>query len=212
MKKIVDNYDKNLIGNLPRAVFQGRIEVVVSENAAKRAVKHLMNSPVLGFDTETRPSFKQGVQHKVALLQVASRDICFLFRLNHMGFPKCLVTLLEDTTITKVGLSWHDDLRSLSKRKQFHAGTFIELQDVAAQIGINDKSLQKLYANLFGEKISKAQRLSNWEIDNLSEAQKQYAATDAWACVRLYEEIERMKKEGYELITTKHEENHTTQG
>lgn len=212
MKKIVDNYDKNLIGNLPRAVFQGRIEVVVSENAAKRAVKHLMKSPVLGFDTETRPSFKQGVQHKVALLQVASRDICFLFRLNHMGFPRCLVALLEDTTITKVGLSWHDDLRSLSKRKQFHAGTFIELQDVAAQIGINDKSLQKLYANLFGEKISKAQRLSNWEIDNLSEAQKQYAATDAWACVRLYEEIERMKKEGYELITTKHEENHTTQG
>lgn len=212
MKKIVDNFDKSLIPNLPRAVFQGRIEVVVSENAAKRAVKYLMKCPVLGFDTETRPSFKQGIQHKVALLQVASRDICFLFRLNHMGFPKCLVTLLEDTTITKVGLSWHDDLRSLSQRKQFHAGTFVELQNVAAQIGINDKSLQKLYANIFGEKISKAQRLSNWETDNLSEAQKQYAATDAWACVMLYEEIERMKKEGYELITTEYEENHTTQG
>ena len=86
------------------------------------------------------------------------------------------------------------------------------MQNVAAQIGINDKSLQKLYANIFGEKISKAQRLSNWETDNLTEAQKQYAATDAWACVMLYEEIERMKKEGYELITTEHEENHTTQG
>ena len=212
MKRIVDKFDKNLIATLPRVAFGGHIEVVISEKDAKRAVQYLMTQQVLGFDTETRPSFKQGMQHKVSLLQVSTIDTCFLFRLNQMGFPKCLVDLLEDTAITKVGLSWHDDLRSLTKRKPFKSGTFVELQDFASQMGIQDKSLQKLYANIFGEKISKSQRLSNWETDSLSESQRSYAATDAWACVKLYEEMMRMQKEGYELITTNHEENHTTQG
>ena len=98
-----------------------------------------------------------------------------------------------------MGLSWHDDLRALNQRKQFRAGTFIDLQDVAAEMGIIDISLQKLYANIFGEKISKGQRLSNWEADNLTEAQMLYAATDAWACVQLYKEMMRMKEEGYSL-------------
>ena len=199
MKKIFDKYDKTLLADLPRVLFGGRIEVIVSESAAERAVKYLMKQPILGFDTETRPSFKQGKQYKVALLQVCDGMICFLFRLNRIGLPPCLVRLLEDKKITKIGLSWHDDLRALNGRKQFRAGTFIELQDIAGQMGIIDISLQKLYANIFGQKISKGQQLSNWEADNLSEAQRLYAATDAWACIRLYKEMMRMKEEGYEL-------------
>ena len=183
-------------------LFSGHIEVIVSESDAKRAVAFLMQQPILGFDTETRPSFTHGRQHKVALLQVCNGDVCFLFRLNHIGIPQCLIRLLEDKKITKVGLSWHDDLRALNGRKQFRTGTFIELQDIAGQMGIVDISLQKLYANIFGQKISKGQQLSNWEADNLTEAQKLYAATDAWACVRLYKEMMRMKEEGYELEKT----------
>jgi len=113
--------------------------------------------------------------------------------------PECVVKLLEDTKVTKVGLSWHDDLRSLQQRKKFRTGTFIDLQDIAKEMGIQDISLQKLYANIFGEKISKGQRLSNWEADNLTEPQKLYAATDAWACIRLYKEMMRMKEEGFRL-------------
>ena len=208
MKKIFDKYDKALLADLPRVLFPGRIKVIVSESEAERAVKFLLKQPILGFDTETRPSFTQGKQYKVALLQVCcpspsegkeSGSICFLFRLNRIGLPQCLIKLLEDTRITKIGLSWHDDLRALKGRKQFRAGTFVELQDIAGQMGIVDISLQKLYANIFGQKISKSQQLSNWEADNLSEAQMQYAATDAWACIKLYKEMMQMIETGYKL-------------
>jgi hypothetical protein len=126
--------------------------------------------------------------------------------LNRIDIPQCLVRLLEDKKITKVGLSWHDDLRALNGRKSFRAGTFVELQDMAGQMGIVDISLQKLYANIFGQKISKGQRLTNWEADDLTEAQKKYAATDAWACIRLYEEMQRMQREGYRITQTHSEE------
>ena len=199
LKTILDKYDKTLLAELPRVVFTGRIEVIISESEAKKAVKLLLKQPLLGFDTETRPNFKPGRQYPVALLQVCSGETCFLFRLNHIGMPECVVKLLEDTKVTKVGLSWHDDLRSLQQRKKFRTGTFIDLQDIAKDMGIQDISLQKLYANIFGEKISKGQRLSNWEADNLTEPQKLYAATDAWACIRLYKEMMRMKEEGFRL-------------
>lgn len=187
-------------------LFDGHIEVIVSERDAERSVKFLMKQPILGFDTETRPSFSRGKMNKVALLQVSTNDVCFLFRLNRIDIPQCLVRLLEDKKITKVGLSWHDDLRALNGRKSFRAGTFVELQDMAGQMGIVDISLQKLYANIFGQKISKGQRLTNWEADDLTEAQKKYAATDAWACIRLYEEMQRMQREGYSITQTHSEE------
>ena len=206
MKEIFDKYDKALLASLPRVLFDGRIEVIVSERDAERAVKFLMKQPILGFDTETRPSFSRGKMNKVALLQVSTNDVCFLFRLNRIDIPQCLVRLLEDKKITKVGLSWHDDLRALNGRKSFRAGTFVELQDMAGQMGIVDISLQKLYANIFGQKISKGQQLTNWEADDLTEAQKKYAATDAWACIRLYEEMQRMQREGYSITQTHSEE------
>ena len=200
MKKIVSKLDKEQIANMPRVLFSGRIEVIVSESGAERAVKFLMKQPLLGFDTETRPSFQKGKMYKVALLQVCSSKLCFLFRLNEMDLPDCLVKLLEDTKITKVALSWHDDLHGLMARRQFNPGSFIDLQDIAAEMGIKDQSLQKLYANILGGKIAKGQQLSNWEADSLTEAQMQYAATDAWACIQLYKEMKRMQKKGYSLV------------
>lgn len=200
MKKIFDKYDKKLLVSLSRVNFPGRIEVIVSESDAERAVKYLMKQPLLGFDTETRPSFTQVKQYKVSLLQVCSGNICFLFRLNRIGIPQCLVNLLEDRRIKKIGISWHDDLLALNRRKQLQAGTFIELQEIAGKMGIIDMSLQKLFANIFGKKISKSQQLSNWEADNLSDAQKLYAATDAWACIMLYKEMMRMMEKGYSLV------------
>ncbi|MBQ9293783.1 MAG: 3'-5' exonuclease domain-containing protein 2 [Bacteroidaceae bacterium] len=199
MKKIVDRFDKNLVADLPRVLFPGKIEVVISENEAKRAVKYLMKQPILGFDTETRPSFKKGRTYKVSLLQVCSGEVCFLFRLNRIDLPDCLVKLLSDNRMKKIGLSWHDDLHGLLARREFRVGTFIDIQNIAAQMGIQDRSLQKLYANILGGKITKGQQLSNWEADNLSDAQKLYAATDAWACIQLYEEMMRMQEEGYNL-------------
>ena len=189
MKKIYDKFDKSIINSLPLVTFPGKIIVVLNEYEAERAVEYLLSSDVLGVDTETRPAFRKGNNHKVALLQVATRKECFLFRLNHLGLPKSLLRLLSNKQVPMVGLSWHDDLMSLHRREQFEPGWFIDIQDIIGNLGIVDKSLQKLYANLFGEKISKRQRLTNWEADVLTERQKEYAAIDAWACIKLYDEI-----------------------
>lgn len=189
MKKIYDKFDKSIINSLPFVTFPGKIIVVLNEYEADRAVEYLLSCDVLGVDTETRPAFRKGNNHKVALLQVATRKECFLFRLNHLGLPKSLLRLLSNKQVPMVGLSWHDDLMSLHRREQFEPGWFIDIQDIIGNLGIVDKSLQKLYANLFGEKISKRQRLTNWEADVLTERQKEYAAIDAWACIKLYDEI-----------------------
>jgi len=202
MTKILYNkYEKSLISSLPVIEFPGRIIVVLTASEAERAVDYLMSCSILGFDTETRPSFQRGVQYKVALLQVANEDTCFLFRLNHTGLTPAIIRLLEDATLPKIGLSWHDDLNSLHKIGDFKSGNFIDIQHYIQDLGIEDLSLQKIYANLFGQKISKRQQLSNWEADILSDKQKIYAATDAWACIKIYKEIIRLKRSGdYQLI------------
>ena len=194
MKVILDKYDKKKIQTLPCIHFDGRIIVIFTERDADKAVDYLMKQTVLGFDTETRPTFQKGKMHQVALLQVSTHDTCFLFRLNEIGLTDSIIRLLEDTTITKVGLSLQDDMRGLNQRRNFTPGTFVELQKEVKDIGIEDNSLQKIYANLFGKKISKGQQLSNWEADILSEAQQKYAATDAWACIKIHEEVARMKR------------------
>ena len=207
-KVIYSKYDKSLIPALPVDQFEGRIIVILTPGETEKAVRYLLTQPILGFDTETKPSFKRGHPHKVALLQVSTPDTCFLFRLHYTGLTAALVRLLEDTSLTKVGLSWHDDLNGLHKLANFKAGNFIDLQDHVKEIGIEDMSLQKLYANMFGEKISKRMQLSNWEHDVLDEKQKLYAATDAWACIRLYQELLRLKEtQDFELVINNQEES-----
>lgn len=202
MKKILFNrYDKKKISTLPRIIFEGRIVVVLTEREAQKAVDFLLTQPILGIDTETRPSFKKGRVNQVALLQIATHDICFLFRLNQLGMTAAVKRLLEDTEVPKIGLSLHDDLMMLSRRGEFRRGNFIDLQDKVKEIGVEDMSLQKLFANFFGMRISKRDQLSNWEADLLTDKQKNYAATDAWTCVLLYEELLRLEESGdYELI------------
>jgi ribonuclease D len=204
-KIIYKKFEKAMISSLPVAEFEGRIIVILTPDETEKAVRYLLAQEILGLDTETRPSFKKGHQHKVALLQVATPDTCFLFRLNHTGLTPALVELLEDTMVTKVGLSWHDDLNSLHKLGDFKAGHFIDIQEYVRDVGIEDMSLQKLFANLFGRKISKRQQLSNWEADILNERQKRYAATDAWACILMYNELLRLKETNDYTLIQKHE-------
>lgn len=193
MKKIYSKYDKTKIKDLPRVNFQGRIIIVLTESEAEKAVNYLLKADVLGFDTETRPMFKKGKQNTVALLQVSTRDTCFLFRLNRFGLCPAVVRLLEAEGVKKIGLSWNDDVRSLHALGDFTPKGFFELQEHMKELGVEDMSLAKLYANLFGQRISKREQLSNWEADVLTSKQQGYAATDAWACVMLYEEYVRLK-------------------
>ena len=187
---------------MPKVLFPGRIFVVYTESDAEKAVAYLKDQRIVGVDTETRPSFKRGTTHKVALLQISTQDTCFLFRLNRIGMPDSLQEFLMSDTL-KIGLSLKDDFNSLRKRQDMHPdrGNWIELQEYVGKFGIEDRSLQKISANLFGEKISKNQRLSNWEADVLSEGQKLYAATDAWACVEIYNCLSELESTGnYEII------------
>ena len=181
--------------------FPGRIIVIQTEQEAEKAVEYLLRFPIVGIDTETRPSFKRGIMHKVALLQVSTYDTCFLFRLNMIGMCPPVVRLLSHPTLVKVGLSLKDDIHMLHQLGDFAGNNFIDLQNIVGQVGIRDMSLQKIYANLFGQKVSKRQRLTNWEADVLNDPQKQYAAIDAWVCLKIYDRIEELKASGeYEVI------------
>ena len=202
MRQIKSTITKAEVAQMPKVQFSGRIFVIYTETDAEKAVEYLKKQHIVGVDTETRPSFRKGVTHKVALLQIATSDTCFLFRLNRIGMPAFLQDFLM-SDVLKIGLSLKDDFMVLRRRRDMHAekGNWIELQDYVKRFGIEDRSLQKIFANLFEQKISKAQRLSNWEAETLTESQINYAATDAWACVEIYNCLAEMEQTGdYEVI------------
>lgn len=204
---IKEKIDKTEVAEMEVVTFPGRIIVIQTEAEAQKAVDYLLRFPMVGIDTETRPSFKRGISHKVALLQVSTHDTCFLFRLNMIGMCTAVAHLLSHPTLIKVGLSLKDDIRMLHHIGEFAGNNFIDLQQIVGQVGIHDMSLQKIYANLFGLKISKRQRLTNWEADILDDRQKEYAAIDAWACLQIFDRIEELKTSGdYKVIPVPKEE------
>lgn len=201
MKTLFRSTPKQYISTLPKAEFQGKIVIIHSQREVKAAVDFLRKQTIVGVDTETRPSFRRGLTYQVALLQISTLDICFLFRLNMIGLPSELAQFLETPEILKIGLSLKDDISLLKRRAQFIPQGFIDLQDFVKTMGIEDMSLQKLYANVFGEKISKAAQLTNWENTVLTESQKKYAATDAYTTLRIYLELNELKLNGsYKII------------
>ena len=176
------------IGALELASFPGEIVVVDSEgDAYYRALRYLKRQKVLGFDTETRPTFSPD-QHSsgTALLQLSGSGKAILFRLKTLGLPRPLASILANPSITKVGAATLDDVRGLQKLCQFVPKGFVDLQNMVWEYGIRDKSVKKMTAIILGVKISKAQQLSNWEAEHLSESQQRYAATDAWVCREMY--------------------------
>ncbi len=181
---------------LPIVAFGGRIITIQTVADAEKAVEFLLTQKMVGVDTETRPSFVSGKSYKVSLLQVSTDEVCFLFRLNYIGFPVSIQRFLEDVNVMKIGLSLKDDFGALHKRSDFKPGEFIDLQDYVRKFCIEDLSLQKIYAILFGQRISKNQRLSNWEAEVLNDKQKLYAATDAWACLMIYRYMEHLWRTG----------------
>ena len=185
---------KEQIAELPVEKFMGRIVVVDHEEKIADALNYLSVQQALGFDTETKPAFKRGQVHKVALLQLATREACFLFRLNKIGYPDELEAIMVNPAIRKIGLSLRDDFAAIHKRSARKPENFIDLQVFVDKFGIEDNSLQKIYAILFGKKISKSQRLSNWEAPELTLAQQSYAAIDAWACLRIYDHLTNTKR------------------
>ncbi|MFI3316480.1 MAG: 3'-5' exonuclease [Rikenellaceae bacterium] len=179
---------------LPPLVFSGEIIVVDKPEQIEAACRDIARYPIIGFDTETRPSFKAGVSYKVALLQLSTPLKCYLFRLNKIPLDRAILSILERKDIIKLGADVLGDLRSLRQLRNFKENGFVDLQKIIEQYGIGEKSLRKMSALVLGYRISKAQRLSNWEAVTFTPQQQQYAATDAWACIEIYNKLQKMQK------------------
>jgi ribonuclease D len=185
---------KEEVNEMPLAIFRGKIHVVDTPEQAAGALEILSSQKFVGIDTETKPAFSRGQFHKVALLQISTLDECFLFRLNKMGFPPELGVFLADKTIKKVGLALKDDFVGLNRHHKFKPENIVDIQKIVKEYGILELGLQKIFAIVFGEKISKSQRLTNWELPVLSEQQQVYAATDAWAVLKIFLSLKKLKK------------------
>lgn len=184
------------IEKMPLGSFPGKIQVI-DKNGIDfvRAIAYLGTQRIIGFDTETRPVFSPGQHHNhVALLQLSGAERAYLFRVGTMGMRKLLCAIMANPRILKVGAAVHDDVRGLQYYQKFEAKGFIDLQKIAYEWGIRDKSVKKLAANILGVKISKSQQLSNWEAEELSPAQQMYAATDAWVCREMYLKLLKSEK------------------
>lgn len=181
---------KDALAGLPVVEFKGEISVIDRPELVDDAVNNLLKETVLGFDTETRPTFTKGRAHNVALMQISTDSHAYLFRLNKIGTPDSLMSLIENPNILKVGLSIKDDFLVMHRNNEFEPEGFVELQDYVKQFCIEDMSLQRVYAIVFNQRISKSQRLTNWEAAKLTAGQQMYAAIDAWACLRLYNHLE----------------------
>ena len=184
------------IAALELASFPGEIVVIDAEDEAyEKAIRYLKRLKVLGFDTETRPTFSPD-QHSsgTALLQLSGGGKAYLFRLKKCGLPRPLASILANPAIVKVGAATLDDVRGLQKITKFAPKGFVDLQNIVGEYGIRDKSVKKMTAIILGVKISKAQQLSNWEAERLSESQQRYAATDAWVCREMYLRLQKAPK------------------
>ena len=213
VKTIVLSISKEQLASLPTVTYPGHIEVVNSVEQAKSALDTISRNSVVGFDTETKPSFRKGHTNQVALIQISTGECCYLFRINKFGFTPELKEFLENENITKVGLSLKDDFHVLHKLHKFSPCSFIDLQEMVKDYCIRDCSLQKIYGIIFNERISKSQRLSNWEASLLTAPQQTYASIDAWACIKIYNYLisGKFKPEESKYIYTPplSEENHS---
>jgi ribonuclease D len=185
-KTYKENITAEEIKELDLSGFEGEILLIDNPEKFYAVLPRLRKSKVLGFDTETKPSFKKGRKNSVSLIQLADRDVSWLIRINRIGLPAELVDILSDPRIIKCGVAIHDDIKMLTGIKKFHPAGFIDLQAFVKNYGIESSGLKKLSAIVLGFRISKRQQVTDWEAVKLSEAQLLYAATDAWVCYEIY--------------------------
>lgn len=195
--------DKAAIQTLPVTFFEGEVIVVDKPEMVANASAYLRQHTVLGVDTEARPSFKRGVHYPTALVQIATLERCYLFRLTHVGLPVEIAEIFANPNICKVGLAFKDDITGLRRRRDFKPANCVDLQSIVCKYGIMELGLQKIFAIIFGKKISKSQQLTNWENSHLTPEQARYASTDAWATLSIYlalQQVQPLSKRAVEAL------------
>ncbi|MBN1159595.1 MAG: 3'-5' exonuclease domain-containing protein 2 [Bacteroidales bacterium] len=186
-----ENIDEDFIKTLPVRSFEGKIYLIDTTEKLKSAEPLLVNERIFGFDTETKPSYKKGRIHQVSLLQLATHNKAFLFRLNKIKIPDLLVQIIQDPDCLKIGTAIREDLNALNRLRAMEPEGFVELQEFVKKYGIADNGLKKLTANVLGIRISKRNQTSNWARAVLTREQLQYAAMDAWVCLEIYKTLKR---------------------
>ena len=189
MNEFYEKIPKDVLNELPIRSFEGDIFFIDNEKDFNKVLPFLKDAEILGFDTETRPAFKKGITYDVALLQLATSEKAFLFKLDKLRLPNQLINILEDKTIIKTGVAIRDDLKALQKLRKFTPGAFVELQTFSDKYRIEDNGLKNLSGNLLGFRISKSAKLTDWSKDVYTEAQLKYAATDAWVSYEIYQKL-----------------------
>jgi ribonuclease D len=196
-KNKVNGIEKSItheeINLLPLGAYEGKIELITDPKELPAAFKEIQKSKVVGFDTETRPSFKKGQVYDVSLIQLALEKKVFVIRLNHTSVTEDMIPFFENKKIIKPGIGIRDDVRLLQKLKRFHAEGFFELTNLSKEVGFEVESVKKLTALLLGFRISKTAQTSNWEAETLTDKQLQYAATDAWVCLQIFQKLQAIK-------------------
>ncbi len=177
---------KEKIRTLPLLKFDGKIHLIENQDDLHKALHLLNKESILGFDTETKPTFRKGEYNHTALIQLSTMDDAYLIRINDLGIPKALITFLENSEITKVGISIRDDLKELNEIEELRLKGFVDLNDVAKDFGITQIGMRSLAGIFLESRVSKSQQTSNWEAKELSPGQLTYAATDAWVCIKIY--------------------------
>ncbi|MBV6642139.1 MAG: 3'-5' exonuclease domain-containing protein 2 [Cyclobacteriaceae bacterium] len=184
-----DQIEKSDLQQLPLIRFEGEIHVIEKPDDLDNALDIIGREPILGFDTETKPTFTKGAYNHTALIQFATLDHAFLLRINRFGIPDRLKKILENENIRKIGISLRDDLKDLKKVRPFKPAGFIDLNNIAKDLGINQIGIKSLTGIFLERRVAKNQQTSNWENQKLTTAQKRYAATDAWVCMKMYDSL-----------------------
>lgn len=186
---------KEEVNELPLGQFEGEIYLIDHPDQVEEAVDFLEQQYMIGFDTETKPSFKKGQFNHVSLLQLSTTEQAFLFRLNKVGFPEPLRNLMEKENLVKIGAAVHDDLKGLGKlTDSFYPQSFFDLNDELKKVGFHNVGVRNLSGMVLKIRISKSEQVSNWESETLTEKQQRYAATDAWACLKIFNTL---REEGF---------------
>ena len=191
----VSEISKEDLQALPLTQFDGKIHVIERHSVADVISDRLKSSTILGFDTETRPTFTKGKLNRVALLQLATASEAYLFRLCKMAMPASLLALIANPNILKIGTAIKNDFDILQQLTKIKPAGFIDLQDMVQEYEIKNIALAKMAGIVLGVRISKSQQTSNWENATLTPAQQRYAATDAWICYKIYEKLKELKIE-----------------
>ena len=177
---------------LPLKAYSSKVQVVTDSKYFPKIIAEVSKYKVVGFDTETRPSFKKGQSYKVALLQLAIPTKVFLIRTHHSNITGDLAKIFENPEIIKAGVAIRDDIKALQTIHPFIPSSFVDLALMAREAGLQVESVKKLTALVLGFRISKSAQTSNWEAPTLTEKQIEYAATDAWVCLEIYHKLAKL--------------------